>query len=243
MSLFSQKNTLYCFSPPVMLATFIFEIGAALYVMWRYHMNTSARLITALLICLGVFQLSEYMLCGGLGLKSFEWARLGYISITLLPALCIYLAAVIAKKNVKPLIIAAYTSAAACALYFALTPGAINGHECRPNYAVFDFSQVSLIVYSVYYYGWLVAGTVLSYVWSKEATKRRAPLLWLTAGYLLFMAPTTTVNILYPETLAGIPSIMCGFAVLLAVVLVTRIAPHTSKLRERSKHLEKKANI
>ena len=192
-----------------------------------------------LLLSLGVFQLSEYMLCGGLGLKGFEWARLGYISITLLPALGIHLAASIAKKDVKPLIIAAYTSAALFAVYFAFNPGAINSHECRPNYAVFEFNQVSLIAYSLYYYGWLVAGTVLSYRWSKELSNKRAPLLWLTAGYLLFIAPTTTVNILYPETLAGIPSIMCGFAVFLAAVLVLRIAPRTAKIRQSKPHIKK----
>lgn len=206
-------------------------------------MNTSVRLITLLLVSLGTFQLSEYMLCGGLGLKGFEWARLGYISITLLPALGIHLAATIAKKNVKPLIIGAYTSAALFALYFALSPGALNAHECRPNYAVFEFDQISLIVYSIYYYGWLVAGTVLSYIWSKELGTKRAPLLWLTAGYLLFMAPTTTVNLIYPETLAGIPSIMCGFAILLAAVLVFFVVPHTAKARNRQPRPKNEAKI
>ena len=82
---------MYCFSPPVMLATFALEFGLAFYVIWRYKMNIISRLVFILLVCLGLFQLAEYMICGGLGLTGIEWARVGYMSISLLPALGIHL--------------------------------------------------------------------------------------------------------------------------------------------------------
>lgn len=44
-------------------------------------------------------------------------------------------------------------------------------------------------------------------------------------GYVLFMAPTTFVNIIDPSTIIGIPSIMCGFAVLMAVALAGKVLP------------------
>ena len=44
-------------------------------------------------------------------------------------------------------------------------------------------------------------------------------------GYVLFMVPTTFVNIVDPSTISGIPSIMCGFAVLLAATLAGKVLP------------------
>lgn len=196
-------------------------------------MNTLTRLVTAMLLALGIFQLAEYMLCGGLGLEGAEWTRLGYVSITLLPALGIHLIATLAGKKAPLLIYSAYASMVAFALYFALAPGAININECRPNYAVFDMDHMSLTWYTIYYYGWLVAGVVLTALWSRD-NKRATALRTMCLGYLLFMVPTVTVNMLQPSTTAGIPSIMCGFAVLLAVVLVILVLPNSSTpLRRR----------
>ncbi|GEM_PF-4205541 len=42
---------------------------------------------------------------------------------------------------------------------------------------------------------------------------------------LAFIVPTTAVNLINPATLAGIPSIMCGFAVLLAIILAGEVLP------------------
>lgn len=214
----------YCFSPPVMLATFLFEFGAAFYIIWKYKKEQLTKLVVAMLLALGTFQLAEYMICGGLGLQGTEWARLGYVSITLLPALGIHIIATLANKKAPLLVGSAYLSMVAFAAYFALVPGAINSHECRANYAVFNIDEINVWLFSAYYYGWLLVGTIMAWYWSR-GHKNQAALLWMTAGYLLFMLPTATVNLIDPTTLHGIPSIMCGFAVLLAIVLVAKVMP------------------
>lgn len=226
----------YCFSPPIMLLTFLFEFGAALYVIWRYKKDTLSKLVIAMLLALGTFQLAEYMICGGLGLHGAEWARLGYVSITLLPALGIHLIATIAGKKSPLLIGTAYASMVAFATYFAFAPGAINFHECRPNYAVFNIDQINVWLYGTYYYGWLIIGTVLAWYWSRDNKNQKA-LFWMAAGYLLFMLPTATASLIDPSTRAGIPSIMCGFAVILAVVMVTKVLPsaQTAKVKKIAK--------
>ena len=54
--------------------------------------------------------------------------------------------------------------------------------------------------------------------------------LWsLIVGYALFIVPTTFVNIIDPSTITGIPSIMCGFAVLMAVALAGKVLPEYTK--------------
>jgi hypothetical protein len=219
-----------------MLATFLLEFGLAFYTLWRYKLTTVSRLIVAMLAALGVFQLAEYMICGGLGWTAFEWTRLGYLSITLLPPLGIHLVTAIADKKPVPLLTAAYSSAALFATYFLFVPGAINGHECRPNYAVFDMSHTNVILYGLYYYGWLLAGIFMAWKLANQVPKRSKALYAMILGYVVFMAPTTAANIADPATTAGIPSIMCGFAVMLAIVLAFIVLPETVKLKNAKKH-------
>lgn len=229
----------YCFSPPVMLATFLFEFGAALYVIWKYKKEQLTKLVVAMLLALGTFQLAEYMICGGLGLPGSDWARLGYVSITLLPAIGIHIITTLAGKKAPLLVGAAYLSMVAFGAYFAFTPGAINSHECRANYAVFDLHDMTAWLYGAYYYGWLVVGTVLAWFWSR-GHKHQSALLWMSAGYLMFMLPTATVNLIDPSTIAGIPSIMCGFAVLLAIVLVAKVMPSAGAVKQEASARDKK---
>lgn len=225
------KGKLFCFSPPVMLATLLFEFGAALYTVWRYKMTTITRLAVITLICLGTFQLAEYMVCGGLGWSHVEWARVGYIAITLLPALGIHMVVTLAGKKLPLLVGIAYASCVAFLAFYILSEGAIGAQECYPNYAVFHTDGNIAWMYGYYYYGWLLIGTYLATVWSRLYPKRRKALTGLTIGYLVFILPTTFFNIVDPSTVRGIPSIMCGFAVLFAITLVAKVLPNSTKSR------------
>ena len=218
-------NKFLCFSPPVMLATFLIEFGLAFYVIWRFKLNTISRLVTAMLMLLGTFQLAEYMICGGLGLSHIEWARLGYVSITFMPAVGLHLVMSIAKYKSPLLLAAAYGSATAYALYFATAGSAIMGSVCTANYAVFKVDDVGSYVYAIFYYGWLLFATGLAAFLARKNPKNAKSLKWMIAGYAVFIVPTTFANIVDPSTIAGIPSIMCGFAVLLAIILVWRVLP------------------
>ncbi len=218
-------NKMYCFSPPVMLATFALEFGLAFYVIWRYKMNIISRLVFILLVCLGLFQLAEYMICGGLGLTGIEWARVGYMSISLLPALGIHLIMAIANKINWPLLLAAYGTAVAYMLYFLLGPGTVIAQECAPNYAVFSAHGFGALLYGFYYYGWLLVAVGLATYLARIKPKNARALRWTVIGYATFIIPTTIANIIDPRTLAAIPSIMCGFAVLLAIILVWQVLP------------------
>lgn len=217
-----------------MLATFFIEFAFAFYVIWRYKMTTITRLATATLLTLGTFQLAEYMICGGLGWTHVEWARLGYASIVLLPALGIHLIVALAGKKAPLLVASAYASCLAFAAFFTLAGGAITGQECRANYAYFDTHDASVIPFALYYYGWMLTGTLLAWKWSGKASKKAEALQWMSIGYLLFILPTTTVNIIDPSTISGIPSIMCGFAVLLAFALVVKVMPNSQVPVRRS---------
>ena len=225
------QGKLYCFSPPVMLATFLIEFSFAFYVLWRYKMTTISRLAFVMLISLGTFQLAEYMVCGGLGWSNIEWARVGYGAIALLPALGIHMVVALAGKKLPVLVGAAYASCAAFVGFYLLAQGSITGQTCYANYAVFDAQRASVWPFMAYYYGWLLTGTYLASRWGNQLPARRKALQGMAIGYLVFILPTTLFNIVDPSTVKAIPSIMCGFAVLLAFMLMMRVLPSSVKVR------------
>jgi hypothetical protein len=214
-----------------MLATFIFEFGAAFYTIWRYKMTTVSRLAFIILLALGTFQLTEYMICGGLGWTHVEWARLGYGAITLLPALGIHMVVTLAKKKLPILVGFAYLTCLAFLMFFLFADGAVTAEACYSNYAVFNSQKFGAWPFAYYYYGWLLVGTMLALEWSKQLPKRKKALTGMAVGYLAFILPTTLFNIVDPSTVSGIPSIMCGFAVLFALTLVFRVLPNSTKRR------------
>lgn len=224
------NNRLFCFSPPVMIATFLIEAALLIYTIWRYKLNKISRLAVLILTNLAIFQLAEFMVCGGLGLQGVEWARLGFVSITLLPPLGLHLGAVIARQSRPLLITAAYASAAVFSSIFLFTKDAMIGEQCQPNYVVFNLQDWLTHLFVIYYYGWLIVSVWLISRWAQRS-KYKKQLRNLMFGYMAFIVPTTTANLLNPDTISGIPSIMCGFAVIFAVVLVVGVLPGAAKKR------------
>ncbi len=226
-----------------MLATFIIEIGLAIYTFWRYKMTTISRLAITMLASLGMFQLAEYMVCGGLGLSNIQWARMGYVAITLLPALGIHMLVKLAGKKLPWLVSAAYVSCAIFVEFYVMGTDAISGQACYANYAVFYTHHSSSQWFTAYYYGWLMIGTYLAWQWGMKQPENRKTLYSMMMGYLVFLVPTTVFNIIDPSTIKGIPSIMCGFAVLLAFVIVIKVLPNSAEIRPLTQKINEKIEL
>lgn len=223
-----KKLNLYCFSPLAMFSTFLIEIAGALYIMLRYQMDTTAKIIIAMLGGLATFQLAEYMVCeGAFYFTSLDWARLGYAAITILPPLGMHLALTIAKKKNDYLLYGAYGSAAIFVILFLFIGHGMQAEQCLGNYVIFQIAPYASLPFAAFYYLWLVITIIFSWHAKKRITneKRKSALNWLIIGYLSFMGPTMIVYLINPETINGIPSIMCGFAVFMALSLIVKVAP------------------
>lgn len=223
-----KTNRLYCFSPPVMIATFVIELVCALYILFRYHLTPVSRIAVFVLFGLAIFQLAEYNICEtAWGIDSLSWARVGHVAITLLPPLGLHLATKLAGQR-KPLLVGlAYASATIFSCIFLFVGHGLTSQQCLGNYVIFDMASWAIWPYTIYYYGWLfvtVGYAIKVASWHKQSAIRKA-LYVLAIGYLTFVVPTTAVNIIDPSTLAGIPSIMCGFAVILALMLTIGTVP------------------
>lgn len=229
-----KTDRLYCFSPPVMIATFLIEIVFATYLLFRYKLTPVSRIAIALLVGLATFQFAEYNVCeGAWGLDSLTWARIGYVAISMLPPLGIHLITKISGRSNPWLVGSAYTTGAIFAFIFMFVGQGMVGEQCLGNYVIFKIAPWAVWPYVVYYYGWLFVGTAYS-LWLAQKARRniRAALYALSAGYTALLIPTTTVNLLDPTTVSGIPSIMCGFAVILAFILTLKVVPEYYKKRK-----------
>jgi hypothetical protein len=225
-----NHNRLYCFSPPIMIATFVIEMSLFVYTLVRYKLTAVTRLVAAALLLLALFQLSEYNVCEGMGLSALVWSRIGFVAITLLPPLGLHLVYVLAGRQKRWLVWLNYAAALAFVGAFAFSRAAFQNHVCAGNYVIFHLADNVGSAYFAYYYGFLIIGIVTSLAFSLRAKLRvRQALILQAVGYLSFLLPTTLVNTINPTTTAGIPSIMCGFAIIYAIILALGIAPLATK--------------
>lgn len=218
----NNSNTLFCFSPAVMLATLTVEFSLAIYTFVRFRMTRFGQLASATLIFLGIFQLAEYQICGGN--NGILWARIGYVAITMLPPLGVHLIYLI-TGNSKYLKFS-YALAAIYITAFMFAEKSIVSAACTGNYVIFNTVQELYWTYGIYYTGLLMLG-----VWElvekiRECSDTDFSLrAWMALGYFSFMVPMSIVYMVFPETRNAVPSVMCGFAVILALLLAFIIVP------------------
>lgn len=229
----SKKDmSLKCFSPEVMLATFIIEVFSAIYVLFKYKKSRNAKLIIFILFCLAVFQASEYMVCEKLFFFSSEtWARIGYTSIAFLPALGFHLGIRIYDKETKLFKFIKWVGYLAVLFFVVMFLGFNSGFSnqvCLGNYVIFYIDSNLIYAFAVYYYAFLMVGMIGAWNLANKSKskKTKKALRWLAVSYGVFIFPTTLVNVVNPETINGIPSIMCGFAVLMALIMLWQVAPN-----------------
>jgi predicted cobalt transporter CbtA len=210
-----------------MLATIIIEIGLLIYSLIRYKFTLVTKIVTLIIFSLAMFQVAEFQTCGRvLGQSGLMWSRLGYIFITLLPPRGLHLISAISKKKPTLLHWTADASALILVTIFGLLPSAIYVALCGGNYVIFKIHEGLGWVYGFYYLGFLFAGLVLAAQHMKTTKKNQyKALTWMIIGYLLFLIPTGVVNLIDPATIYGVPSIMCGFAVLYAIILAFKVLP------------------
>ena len=215
-----------------MLATVVVELSLALYALWRYKLEMLTKLIVICVVVLAIFQISEYNVCTGHGLSAGNWSRLGYAAITALPALGLHILHVLAAKPKRRLILTSYLVMIGFIIYFLAYPAAFTGFECTGNYVIFQIGVRPAVMYGLYYYGWLIIAMGLGLRWSnqlvtqgKHVHDRLQTVRALIVGYLVFLVPTALAYSVSPTTRRGIPSIMCGFAVLFALILTLYVLP------------------
>ncbi len=215
--------TLCCFSPPVMFATMVIEIGLAAYTLLKYRRGLFAKVVGLALVLLGVFQFSEYQICGGI--ETMFWSRFGLVTITLLPIIGLQLVSLINKK--RTFLWAGYIITGVFLLFFVFLPTSVTGAFCGGNYIVFSGPALLYQFYGLYYFIFLLFA-ILESLKTIQTSKNKMLdrlLRWCIIGYLSFMLPMGIAYTIYAPARTAVASIMCGFAVILAFILAFKIVP------------------
>lgn len=224
--LFRSRNdgsvTLYCFTPLVTLITFLVEIIFALYVWMRYSTHRFGRVAAVFLVLLSGFQISEYIICKGGSVEM--WSRAGFICTVFLPILGIDF--VLTVSGSKARLTLGYAIAFAYATLFAIMPGLFPVAQCTGKFVIFTTGLSALdISYALYYFAALFYGIGLMLDLSRNRKGPREALRWLLLGYAAFMIPAFSLFIFVSVSRDGFPSILCGFAILMAFILVFKVLP------------------
>jgi hypothetical protein len=227
-----------------MMATMTIEVILAIYTIWRYKMTPPVRLATVTLLMLASFQLAEFFVCTGSVGHAIMWSRLGFAAITTLPALGVNLMHMIAGKPSGRLVKAAYGTMTAFIVFFVAFPSVFENYQCTGNYVIFHLHPNAGGIYWIYYMGWLLTAIILGAGWAngfmKQGNiKQLNAVRGLIIGWLIFLVPTAIANMVNPASRAGIPSIMCGFAVLFAIILVTYVLPKVAEYNKLTNPLNR----
>lgn len=239
MRLFGKRSsgsaTFYCFTPPVSFATFIIEFAFAFYVFFRYKATPFSRLCIVTLLCLGLFQLSEFMICKS---PYIDFAlKMGYISITLLPALGLHIIAIITRRW-KPLVYLAYITAVGLCAAAVFVPNVAFIASCQPHYVEIDSNSVFSFLHSLYYGVFMFLGifalwrSIVKRIGDSKQEK------WMIASYLVFIIPALVLSYLNLIAHLATASVMCGLALITALIFVFIIIPRYYKYEKIHKSIE-----
>lgn len=221
-----SNTTFYCFSPPVMIATMLIEIFLAIRIIYRYKKSRTTWAIFAILICLSIFQLAEYFVCTYSNYAEIA-TKLGYVSITLLPALGIYLMSLLTTKLSKVSTLSLITVTSVFVGYFLFVPAVFESYVCTGNYVFFQIMGLETFYYSIFYFGLIISSVFrgLKFIEQNPKSEKNLAIKWFVAGYALFIIPTGIFILVLPDASRAVPSVLCGFAIFMALVLALKVAP------------------
>jgi len=220
------------YSPLLAVLTGLLELGAGIWVILGLRFGRKRFLIpqAMIFVLLAGYQFAEVAVCGQT--ENQIWTQLAFFDITWLPPLGIWLAAQLCSPRHRWLKIAAFIDFG-LALFFSIwifaDPAAITKSVCQLVVARYFPIETFDIAYSLFYQiGLLTAifGALSGMATSEDGVLRRH-LANLQGGLLGFLLPALAVRILVTETEGLMPSVMCHFAIVLAVSLFVSV------LRER----------
>ncbi len=218
------------YSPLLAIFTGVFEFIAALFVFSSPGRKRILYPTGLLLLLLAGYQFSEVAVCYNPGQLLF--ARIAFFDITWLPPLAMWLGLQLfaARKKWMAIIPLTYFAVGfVLATWVMVDPRCVTKSVCEIVVARYISPNPFDIVYALYYQSGLLVlifGTAVGLAYESDQVLRKH-LANLQVGILGFVLPSLVVRIVVSNSGGLTASVMCHFALLLAVSLVFLI------LRER----------
>ena len=211
------------YSPVLSLVTAAFELGAAVWV-WRAGGRRSIqRLLVALLVLLAGYQLIEVLVCHSD--NDPFWARAAFADVVWLPPLgCLLLLRLAnpAGRGWRRAVQVQLALAAVLTVWVFADPLFVTGTVCKAVIALYTHPTNALEVYGAYYHiglwAMLVGGLRVALGAADPVDRQHAGDVVLGTGAFVVLALTTEV--VFPGARGATPSVMCHYALLLALAFV-----------------------
>lgn len=213
-----------------MALTMLVEVFLLLRILLWRKPTTANILAMLILLALAVFQAMEYGICENFfGVHPNVLARIGFVAITTLPVLGLHIVQTIGKSRQHRIIIVAYATMIMWIAVFLFSDVLVD-QICGGNYIIFELTPGFGGSYFIYYYFWLIVTSVWALSMAKK-TKNKSTALslrWMVVGTSSFVIPATVIWLFWEEAARGLPSIMCGFALVFAVILFAKVLPRSN---------------
>jgi hypothetical protein len=222
------------YSPALAIVTGVLEVAAGIYALAAPGRKAVLRTAAVLLILLAGYQFAEVLVCARPATPAFS--RLAYFIITWMPPFGLWLAVACdgrRRKVLRTVAAAYFAAAAALCVWILADAGVITRSICELVIARYFVARPFDIAYGLYYQSallWIVFGAGMAMAAAGDVVDRKH-LASLQLGVLGFMAPALAVRMLFGGRGDLLPSVMCHFALVLAVSLVGLI------VRERRRGL------
>jgi len=212
-----------CFTPLISISIAIIEFALASTLLLFFPKSKFRDFFAAFIYILGFYQFTEFMLCSGNGVF---WATIGVVTYSFLPAIALHAVLKIFKKNFN--IIWVYIIPLIASILAITIPGFIVQASCEKYFISIDTIITSspsflllaaLTIYIVYYFGFLAltyAIILKDYIKQKNKIKREIEVVEMV-GILLMIIPTLVLLILFPVFGIMFPSVLCAFAIFVAI--------------------------
>ena len=214
------------YSPVLGLATAGFEVlvaGWAFATRFRAKSRGVVATTGAILLLLAAYQLAEVAICADVAASGFL-PRLAFVIVTWLPPLGLLLVAQLRHPRSRLTYVTACAMLAAAAgivAWIAVDRSFATASVCNAVYARYAHAMPRFLIYAWFYWIGLAGMATLSGrgAMACRDPRRRRQLILVCVGTLGFILPSMALSWLVPAVRGALPSILCHFALLLAVFL------------------------
>jgi len=212
-----------CYTSTVSLTTAIIEFALVIALLIFFKKSTLRNFFAILILLLGIYQFSEFMICTS-G-SPLLWAKVGVLAFTFLPAVVLHAFMKFVKR--KPNLLYLYAIPVFASVAILVYP-VITSVNCGSFFIQVEtilhgarnlLESILLLIYTVYYLGFLILAGVLFYQdYKKQRNKIKKEIeIVELAGLLLMVSGGLVLLLIFPLIGLRFPSVFCQFALLFAV--------------------------
>ncbi len=209
-----------CFAPYISLSTFVIEFALAVFFLLKNPKDNLNRIISLISFLLGIYQLNEFLIC----ITEINlFTKLAMITTAILPALAISYALVMFRKKIKiywHMLI--YAPSVFFILMFVLSSIFKQSAICATVFIEYPVMGLLGKFFGLYYILYFIVAIILFYFASSKAKSKYEKTLSIlgVVGIFIFTFPTFIFLLFLPAMNIKFPSILCEFALLLAIEFI-----------------------